>query len=99
MNSADEDDVTLSVQRDSVRREWSRATALPTVRRQRGTLASLPSPPPAFLNPGALAVENVPSAPPPPPVDADTAFRRGRLGVVAAIVLVLMWVWIRQRRS
>ena len=48
---------------------------------------------------GALAVETVPSAPPPTPVDADTAFRRGRLGVVAAIVLVLMWVWIRQRRS
>lgn len=98
MNSADEDDVTLSVQRDSVRREWSRATAAPAVRRQRGTLASLPSHPPSSPSPGALAVETVPSAPP-PPVDPDTAFRRGRLGVVAAIVLVLMWVWIRQRRS
>jgi len=48
---------------------------------------------------GSLAVETVPPSPPPPPVDAATAFRRGRLGVVAAIVLVLMWVWIRQRRS
>jgi hypothetical protein len=48
---------------------------------------------------GSLAVETIPPAPPPPPVDAATAFRRGRLGVVAAIVLVLMWVWIRQRRS
>ena len=48
---------------------------------------------------GTLAVETVPSTPPPTPVDAATAFRRGRLGVVAAIVLVLMWVWIRQRRS
>lgn len=48
---------------------------------------------------GTLAVETVPSTPPSPPVDAATAFRRGRLGVVAAIVLVLMWVWIRQRRS
>ena len=48
---------------------------------------------------GTLAVETVPSSPPPTPVDAATAFRRGRLGVVAAIVLVLMWVWIRQRRS
>ena len=99
MNSADDDAVTLSVQRDSVRREWSRATAAPTARRQRGTLASFPSQPPSFTSPGALAVETVPSAPPPPPVDAQTAFRRGRLGVVAAIVLVLMWVWIRQRRS
>ena len=48
---------------------------------------------------GALAVESVPSPPLPPPVDAQTAFRRGRLGVVAAIVLVLLWVWIRQRRE
>ena len=99
MNSADEDDVTLSMQRDSVRREWSRAAAVPMVRRQRGTLASLPSPSPSSHNPGTLAVETVPSTPPSPPVDAATAFRRGRLGIVAAIVLVLMWVWIRQRRS
>ena len=80
MNSADEDEVRLSVQRDSVRREWSRANAAPPVRRQRGTLASLPS------------------NPPPPPVDPDAAFRRGRIGVVAVVVLVLFWVWVRQRR-
>ena len=48
---------------------------------------------------GTLAVETVPSTPPPPPVDPDTAFRRGRLGVVAAIVLVLFWLWLRQRRA
>ena len=48
---------------------------------------------------GTLAVETVPSTPPSPPVDADTAFRRGRLGVVAAIVLVLFWMWLRQRRA
>lgn len=33
------------------------------------------------------------------PSDPEAAFRRGRLGVVAAIVLVLFWVWMRQRRS
>ena len=99
MNSADEDEVTLSVRRDSVRREWSRTTAAPAVRRQRGTLASLPSHPPSSPSPGTLAVETVPSTPPPPPVDPDTAFRRGRLGVVAAIVLVLFWLWLRQRRT
>ena len=39
-------------------------------------------------------------APPEPakPVDADTAFRRARLGFVSAIVLVLLLVWIVQRR-
>ena len=46
---------------------------------------------------GTLAVETVPSMPP-PPVDAATAFRRGRLGIVAVIVLVLFWVWLKQRR-
>ena len=48
---------------------------------------------------GTLAVETVPPELPPPPVDADTAFRRGRLGVVAVIVLVLFWAWLRQRRT
>ena len=99
MNSADEDEVALSVQRDSVRREWSRATAAPAVRRQRGTLASLPSHPPSSPSPGTLAVEAVPSTPPPPPVDPGTAFRRGRFGVAAILVLVLLWAWIRQPRT
>jgi len=99
MNSADEDEVTLSVQRDSVRREWLRAAAAPIVRRQRGTLASLPSHPPSFPKSGTLAVESVPPEPPSSPVDADTAFRRGRLGVVVVIVLVLFWMWLRQRRK
>ena len=40
-----------------------------------------------------------PSRPAAPPVDADTAFRRARLGVVAIVVLVLLWVWLRQRRT
>ena len=40
---------------------------------------------------------------PPPvthrPVDAETSFRRARLGVVAALALVLLLVWIMQRRA
>jgi len=48
---------------------------------------------------GALVVESVAQEPPPPPpVDPDAAFRRGRIGVVAVVVLVLFWVWLRQRR-
>ena len=48
---------------------------------------------------GTLAVETVPPEPLSPSVDADTAFRRGRLGVVAVVVLVLFWAWLRQRRT
>ena len=33
------------------------------------------------------------------PVDAETSFRRARLGVVAALALVLLLVWIMQRRA
>ena len=39
------------------------------------------------------------SRPVDPPIDADTAFRRARLGVVAVVVLVLLWVWLAQRRA
>lgn len=41
----------------------------------------------------------VPAPPPSRPIDADTAFRRARLGVVAALALVLLLVWIMQRRA
>lgn len=47
----------------------------------------------------SVAVQVVPVAPSATPVDADAAFRRGRLGIVAALVLVLLWVWIVQRRN
>ena len=49
--------------------------------------------------PGTHAVETTPVPPPREPVDADAAYRHGRLAVVAAIVLVLLLVWLRQRRS
>ena len=41
----------------------------------------------------------VPSPSPAKPVDADAAFRRARLGIVAVIALVLLLVWIAQRRA
>lgn len=42
----------------------------------------------------------VPSASvPAKPVDAETAYRRARLGVVAVVALVLLLAWIVQRRS
>ena len=41
----------------------------------------------------------VPSPSPAKPVDADVAFRRARLGIVAVIALVLLFVWIAQRRA
>ena len=50
----------------------------------------------------AVAVEAtvaVPQPAPAAPVDAETAYRRARLGVVAAIVLALLLVWIMQRRA
>lgn len=43
----------------------------------------------------ALRVETPPA---PPPVSAETAYRHGRLGVVAVLVLVLFWAWVRERR-
>jgi len=52
--------------------------------------------------PPSLSLEAAVSVPPPvpsPPVDPETAFRRARLGVVAAIALVLLLVWIAQRRA
>lgn len=33
------------------------------------------------------------------PVDAEAAFRHGRLAVVAIIVMVLFWAWIQERRT
>ena len=50
----------------------------------------------------AVAVEAtvaVPQPAPAAPVDAESAYRRARLGFVAVIVLVLMLVWMIQRRN
>ena len=40
----------------------------------------------------------VPAGDPCRPVDAETAYRRARLGLVAAIVLALLLVWLVQSR-
>jgi len=63
---------------------------------------SLPPPAPGAdrFSPAALeAHAAVPAPSPAKPVDADTAFRRARLGIVAVIVLVLLFVWVVQRRA
>ena len=33
------------------------------------------------------------------PIDAEAAFRHARLGVSLALVLALVWLWIRERRA
>ena len=55
--------------------------------------------PPADDPAAQEAVVVVPSAQPPSPPEADASFRKARLGCVAVIVLVLILLWIRQRRS
>lgn len=35
----------------------------------------------------------------PEPADAETAFRHGRLAVVAVIVVILFWAWVKERQS
>jgi len=52
--------------------------------------------------PPSLSLEATVAVPPPapkPPVDPEAAYRRARLGIVAAIALVLLLVWIVQRRK
>ena len=49
----------------------------------------------------AKATVSVPAKPAEPTrqVDPETAYRRARMGVVAVVVLVLLLLWIRQRRA
>ena len=68
---------------------------------EEGVLNALPSmpqtPPPAALAETHAMVST--STPALPPTDPEAAYRRARIGVVAVIVLVLFWVWLRQRRA
>ena len=49
----------------------------------------------------SAATVSVPDRPSAPvrSTDPETAYRRARMGVVAVVVLVLLLIWIRQRRG
>ena len=57
-----------------------------------------PVDPLAVTQDGSLSAASL-AVPPAPPPDADAAFRKARLGVVAALALALFLVWIAQRRA
>ncbi len=65
-----------------------------------GTLRALPTAPPGqppgVLAREATAAQEVQSA---APVDPTAYYRLGRFGVVGAILLLLVLLWIRERRS
>ncbi|MBO7684459.1 MAG: hypothetical protein J6T51_07015 [Kiritimatiellae bacterium] len=70
------------------------------------TAGEVQLPPPIPGTKGALRVAekatvSVPAKPEGPArqIDPDTAYRRARMGVVAVVVLVLLLLWIRQRRA
>ncbi len=72
--------------------------------RETSAAAKMLTPSPSSVQPpGELADSTAAIAIEPPArtvgVSAEEAFRRGRLGAVAAISLVLILVWIRQRRN
>ena len=92
--------VTMKIRRETrVAREYAEAE------RAASAQAELQVPPPipsADGRPGvhAKATVAVPSRPADDrPVDPDTAYRRARLGFMAVVVLVLLLVWVVQRRS
>ena len=104
MVEASEDALAVTMK---IRRETRVAKERADAERAFARQGELQTPPPA---PGELRTAASPSAgqtahvavPPPAPrrpVDAETSFRRARLGVVAAIALVLLLVWIMQRRA
>ena len=93
--------VTMKIRRDT---RVAKDRAIAERAASAGELA-LPPPVPSAAPPSVpppLSLEATVAVPPPapkPPVDPETAYRRARLGVVAAIALVLLLVWIVQRRK
>ena len=97
MVEANEDALAVTLK---IRRETRVAQEQAAAERTVGELA-LPPPVPA-ATPYSESLEakvSVPVPESPSPPDAEAAFRRARLGVVAAIVLALLLVWIAQRRA
>ena len=91
--------VTMKIRRESrvaEERALAEQAASPS-----GELALPPPVPGTTPFPPAASEAHVAVPPPAPakPVDADTAYRRARLGIVAVVVLVLLFVWIAQRRA
>jgi len=75
--------------------------APPVSRVRRGVLADLPAHPPAFgtLDLGDAAVATVAAEGPGSATDPTEHLQTARLGFAAAVVLVLCWLWIRNRRK
>ena len=88
-----------------IRRETRVAKERADAEREASTQGELALPPPVpgvarpALSAAPAAHAEVPPPAPARPIDADTAFRRARLGVVAVIALALLLVWIAQRRA
>ena len=93
--------ISLERARRAERLKELKAGPKPLAQAEEGVLHALPSipqtPPPAELAESHAMVST--STPALSPVDSEAAFRRARIGVVAVIVLVLFWVWLRQRRA
>ena len=80
------------------------ANVPPPAVRPRPTLVSLPAAPAVPAASGELAEADgqaVAAVPPsrPEPVDATVSLQHARLGFAAVAVLVLFWLWVRQRRA
>lgn len=103
MVEANEDPLAVTMK---IRRETRAAEERAQAERAFAAAGGLQAPPqPAASVPGRLASQAqahvaVPDRQPERhPVDAETAFRRARLGLVAALALALLLVWIAQRRK
>ncbi len=97
--------MSIAAQRDdrSERRAALRAGVIADRRSHRGTLHKLPSMPPT-LPPGVLAreasaTESVPDAPVAPPRGSAYQIGYWRFGVVGALLVVLVVLWMRERRG
>lgn len=91
--------VTMKIRRETrVAKERAAAERATTPSGELALPPPVPSTVPATPAATPEATVAVPAPPPSRPVDADASFRRARLGLVAALVLVLLLVWIMQRR-